>query len=71
VDPADVRKVALEEPPGDLPLSDAKVEAARRRLFGNWEMNWLAYNMAHDIVKAPRAACLSASTEQVVGDELQ
>jgi transglutaminase-like putative cysteine protease len=49
VDPADVRKVALEEPPGDLPLSDAKVEAARRRLFGNWEMNWLAYNMGHDI----------------------
>jgi transglutaminase-like putative cysteine protease len=49
VDPADVRKVALEEPPGNLALEDPKVEAARKRLFGNWEMNWLAYNMGHDI----------------------
>jgi transglutaminase-like putative cysteine protease len=29
VDPADVRKVALEEPPGHLPLSDARVQRAR------------------------------------------
>ncbi len=50
VDPADVRKVALEEPPGKLTLDDPKVVAARKRLFGNWEMNWLAYNMGHDIV---------------------
>ncbi len=50
VDPADVRKVVLEEPPGNLPVKDAKVEAARKRLFGGWEMNWLAYNMAHDVV---------------------
>ena len=49
VDPADVRKVALEEPPGKLALDDPKVVAARKRLFGNWEMNWLAYNMGHDI----------------------
>jgi transglutaminase-like putative cysteine protease len=49
VDPADVRKVALEEPPGNLALRDEKVDAARKRLFGNWEMNWLAYNMGHDI----------------------
>jgi transglutaminase-like putative cysteine protease len=49
VDPADVRKVALEEPPGRLALSDPKVDAARKRLFGSWEMNWLAYNMGHDI----------------------
>jgi len=49
VDPADVRKVVLEEPPGNLSVRDAKVEAARKRLFGNWEMNWLAYNMGHDI----------------------
>lgn len=48
VDPADVRKVVLEES-GGLPLSDAKVEAARKRLFGSWEMNWLAYNYAHDV----------------------
>lgn len=49
VDPADVRKVALEEPPANLPLSDAKVIAARAGLFGGWEGNWLAYNVAHDI----------------------
>ena len=49
VDPADVRKVMLEEPPGNLPLTDEKVSAARTRLFGSWEMNWMAYNAAHDV----------------------
>ena len=49
VDPADVRKVVLEEPPGKLAMADPKVTAARKRLFGSWEMNWLAYNMGHDI----------------------
>jgi len=49
VDPADVRKVVLEEPPGNLPVKDDKVVAARKRLFGGWEMNWLAYNMGHDL----------------------
>lgn len=56
-DPADVRKVALEEPPGNLPLSDMKVLQARATLFGAWEGNWLPYNMAHDVAlpgaKAP------------------
>ncbi len=49
VDPADVRKVVLEEPPTNLPLGDPKVAAARATLFGAWEMNWLAYNTAHDL----------------------
>jgi transglutaminase-like putative cysteine protease len=49
IDPADVRKVALEEPPGNLPLNDPKVAAARAALFGSWEGNWLAYNFGHDI----------------------
>ena len=49
VDPADVRKVVLEEPPGGLSLTDDKVVNARKRLFGAWEMNWLAYNFAHDL----------------------
>ncbi len=48
VDPADVRKVVLEES-GGLPLNDPKVVAARKRLFGSWEMNWLALNYAHDV----------------------
>lgn len=50
VDPADVRKVVLEEPPANLALSDPKVAAARAALFGAWETNWLAYNVAHDLV---------------------
>jgi transglutaminase-like putative cysteine protease len=50
VDPGDVRKVILEEPPGRLELDDRRVIAARNRLFGSWEMNWLAYNTGHDIV---------------------
>jgi transglutaminase-like putative cysteine protease len=49
VDPADVRKVVLEEPPANLPLSDLKVLAARKTLFGAWEGNWLAFNVAHDV----------------------
>jgi transglutaminase-like putative cysteine protease len=49
VDPADVRKVVLEEPPGQLAIDDPKVVAARQTLFGAWEGNWLAYNVAHDI----------------------
>jgi len=49
VDPADVRKVVLEEPPGNRPLDDDMVKRARIRLFGSWEMNWMAYSFAHDV----------------------
>jgi transglutaminase-like putative cysteine protease len=51
VDPADVRKVVLEEnaPSDPLPLDDPKVRHAREKLFGAWEMNWLPYNYAHDV----------------------
>lgn len=49
VDPADVRKVILEEPPANLALDDPKVVAARQALFGAWEGNWFAYNFAHDV----------------------
>ncbi|HEX4001455.1 MAG TPA: transglutaminase domain-containing protein [Candidatus Acidoferrales bacterium] len=49
VDPADVRKVVLEEPPGHLALDNDMVVKARARLFGSWEMNWVCYNFAHDI----------------------
>jgi transglutaminase-like putative cysteine protease len=49
VDPADVRKVVLEEPPGNRPFSDEMVKRAHARLFGSWEMNWIAYNFAHDV----------------------
>ena len=56
VDPADVRKVALEEPPGNLPLDNDMVKRARARLFGSWEMNWMAYNFAHDVA-LPGSSC--------------
>jgi transglutaminase-like putative cysteine protease len=49
VDPADVRKVVLEEPPGNLKLDDEMVSKSRTRLFGSWEMNWMGYNYAHDV----------------------
>lgn len=49
VDPADVRKVILEEPPGKLAMNDPVVTRTRQKLFGAWEMNWFPYNVAHDI----------------------
>jgi transglutaminase-like putative cysteine protease len=48
VDPADVRKVVLEEKPG-LTLDDPIAKRARTKLFGQWEMNYLSYNFAHDL----------------------
>jgi transglutaminase-like putative cysteine protease len=49
VDPADVRKVVLEERGAIIPLTDPQVVKARAKLFGAWEMNWLPYNYAHDV----------------------
>jgi len=48
VDPADVRKVVLEER-GGIPVDDPTTRKARAKLFGQWEMNYLAYNYAHDL----------------------
>jgi transglutaminase-like putative cysteine protease len=49
VDPADVRKVVLEE---KLPVDAEPVQALRQRLFGNWEMNWVGFNSARDFTPA-------------------
>lgn len=49
VDPADVRKVILEEPPGHPSPAEPKVQIARQRLFGSWEMNWIAFNYGQDV----------------------
>ena len=54
VDPADVRKLVLEEN-GGIPLTDPKVQKARVKLFGALEMNWLAYNYAADL-KLPHSS---------------
>jgi transglutaminase-like putative cysteine protease len=74
VDPADVRKVVLEEPPGNLALTDAKVAAARKTLFGAWESNWLAYNVAHDVTlpdaRGPRLEFLMYPQAEVASARL-
>jgi len=49
VDPADVRKVVLEERAQPTTLADPLVPPVRAKLFGSWETNWLAYNEAHDL----------------------
>jgi transglutaminase-like putative cysteine protease len=50
VDPADVRKLIVEERAGvPAPLADPYVRQAREALFGSWEMNWIAFNDAHDV----------------------
>lgn len=53
VDPADVRKVMLEE---ELGVGHPRVATLRERLFGSWEMNWIGYNSARDFqpAEAPR-----------------
>ncbi len=78
VDPADVRKVVLEEPPGNLPVQDEKVLAARKRLFGGWEMNWLAYNMGADVKlpnskgpKLPYLMYVNAEADGEMRDQLE
>ena len=49
IDPADARKVALEE---QVALDSDKVMALRERLFGNWEMSWVGFNYARDFTLA-------------------
>ena len=44
------------------------VSKARKRLFGSWEMNWMAYNYAHDVAlagseKQPLVYCLHPQAE--------
>ncbi|OJY34397.1 MAG: transglutaminase [Rhizobiales bacterium 65-9] len=71
MDPADVRKVVLEEPPGKNAVDDAKVVAARKALFGAWEGNWLAYNDGHDIAlpgsSGPKLGFLMYPQAEVAG----
>ncbi len=50
VDPADVRKVILEE---NLTLRDPLVQSLKEYLFGNCEDNWVAFNWARDLTLIP------------------
>jgi len=47
VDPSDVRRTIAKE---GLDHRDPKLVALRKILFGVWEMNWMAYNVAEDLV---------------------
>jgi transglutaminase-like putative cysteine protease len=50
MDPADVGKVMRQETPEWLKDSRHPVVApVRSALFGGWEGNWMAYNVAHDV----------------------
>ncbi len=49
-DPADVAKVMLFEKKG---LDDALVKQVREYFFGNWEMNWVGFNVGRDFVLSP------------------
>ena len=51
MDPADVGKVMrLETPEWIKNPDDPVVLPVKKALFGGWEGNWLAYNVAHDVV---------------------
>ena len=52
-DPADVTKVRLQE---KLTNEDKKVQDTKKYLFGNWEMNWMAFNYARDFILNPKPA---------------
>lgn len=72
-DPADVRKVMLEEAEGGLPADDPKVTAVRAKLFGAWEGNWIAYNSANDLAlpgPGPKAAFLMYPEAEVASVRL-
>ena len=55
MDPADVTKVMRQETPEWIKTAKhAVVAPVNKALFGGWEGNWMAYNMAHD-VRLPNA----------------
>ena len=59
MDPADVAKVMrLETPEWIKTTNNPVVAPVNQALFGGWEGNWLAWNMAHDVAlpnsKGPR-----------------
>jgi len=49
LDPARRAEGRARGTPGNRALEDDMVKKARARLFGSWEMNWMAYNFAHDV----------------------
>ncbi len=56
VDPADVCKVAYED---NLPVDHPAISVLRKKLFGSWEMNWIAFNTAEDVQLAANSMAKS------------
>jgi len=78
MDPADVAKVMREETSDWIKNpADPLVSPVKQALFGSWEGNWLAYNVAHDLAlpgaKGPKIGFLmypNAETEKERIDSL-
>jgi transglutaminase-like putative cysteine protease len=78
MDPADVAKVMREETSEWIKTpSHPLIAPVKQALFGSWEGNWLAYNLAHDIAlpgaKGPKLGFLmypNAETEKERIDSL-
>ena len=47
VDPSDVRRAIQSE---SLGQSDPKLNVLKKLLFGFWEMNWVGFNAAQDVI---------------------
>ncbi|MCD4757283.1 MAG: transglutaminase-like domain-containing protein [Arcobacteraceae bacterium] len=52
-DPADVTKVMKQE---KRDINDKKIQDLKKYFFGNWEMNWVAFNYARDFILEPKPA---------------
>ena len=51
MDPADVAKVMRQETPSWIKTAkNPLIAPVNKSLFGGWEGNWMAYNVAHDVV---------------------
>ncbi len=72
VDPADVCKVAQEN---NVSANHPTINLLREKLFGSWEMNWIAFNNAEDIQLARNSLAgklpFFMYPHAEVGDEIQ
>lgn len=50
-DPADVTKVMKQE---NRKITDKKIQNLKKYFFGNWEMNWVAFNYGRDFILDPK-----------------
>ena len=75
MDPADVAKVMRLETPEWIKTTQHPVVApVNKRLFGGWEGNWMAWNMAHDLklpgAKGPELGFFMYPTAETGGERL-